>query len=140
MPRLVQAAVWLVIELFYLMTFGLAAWLKWSQGVPEWFLKQFGGTWLAHAPLGLEGSFYFIAILETLAFFGFFCSLLRLEWLRAEPLLLRGSLVFSRFVFLVLAYGSRLTGKFDVAGWNYVYLLGTLLTLQLRGRTGALLA
>ena len=77
------------------MTFGLAAWLKWSQGMPDWFVKQFGGV-------------------------------------------LSASLAFSLFVFVLLAYGSRLTGKFEIAGWNYLYLLGTLLTLQLVGRQPAL--
>ncbi|MEO6600902.1 MAG: hypothetical protein ABIQ16_13570 [Polyangiaceae bacterium] len=138
MPKLVQATVWLAIELFYLMTFGLAAWLKWSQGTPDWFAKQFGSTWLAHAPFGVAGAFYFIAVLETGAFFGFLLSLLRLEWLRSEPVLLRLSLAFSMLVFLVLAYGSRLTGKFDIAGWNYLYLFGTLVTAHLLTRPKAL--
>lgn len=120
------------------MTFGLAAWLKWSQGVPGWFIKQFEASWLAHAPFGRQGAFYFIATLETLAFFGYLASLLRLEWLRAEPLLLRISLAFSMFVFLVLAYGSRLTGKFDVAGWNYLYLVGALVTLHLAAKQSPL--
>lgn len=107
-------------------------------GMPEWFAKQFGSTWLAQSPFGLTGSFYFIATLETAAFFGFFGSVLRLEWLRGDPLLLRVSLAFSMLVFLVLAYGSRLTGKFDIAGWNYVYLFGTLVTAHLLDRPNAL--
>ena len=126
----VEAAKWLAIEAIYLITFGLAAWLKWTQGVPEWFVKQFGATWLAAMPLGLSGAYYFLAVLETTAFLGFLFSSLRLEWLRGERVLMRLSLTFSLFVFVVLAYGSRLTQKFDIAGWNYVYLLGTWLMLR----------
>jgi hypothetical protein len=40
------------IDAIYLVTFGLAAWLKWSAGVPDWYAKQFAGTWLAHLPGG----------------------------------------------------------------------------------------
>jgi hypothetical protein len=125
--RIFEAVTWLAIELFYLMTFGLAAWLKWSQGMPDWFATQFQATWLTHAPLGLQGSFYFIAILETAAFVGFSVSVVRLDWLRGQGDALRLSLAFSMLVFVVLAYGSRLTQKFDVAGWNYLYLIGTFL-------------
>lgn len=136
--ELYEALPWLAIELFYLCTYGLAAWLKWSQGVPDWFVKQFSPTWLANAPGGLTLAYYFLASLETVAFCGFLLSLVRLEWLRGTAPVLRSSLVFSLFVFVVLAYGSRLTQKFDIAGWNYLYLIGTLGTLHLlRARLSA---
>lgn len=126
---LLTSAKVVAIQLFFGVTFYLAAWLKWSQGMPEWFVKQFQPTWLAHAPGGLPAAFYFLAVLETLGFLGCVASVLRGEFLAKEKPLLRLTLTFSLFVFIVLAYGSRLTGKFDVAAYNLMYFVGTLICL-----------
>ena len=120
----------LAIQLLFATTFFLSAWLKWSQGMPEWFNKQFGTTWLASAPGGLAASYYFLAVLETIAFLGLVASLARLEFLPRRKSFLKGSLTFSLFVFVVLAYGSRLTGKFDIAAYNLMYFVGALLCLR----------
>ncbi len=124
---------WLAIQLFFAMTFGLAAWLKWSQGVPEWFVKQFQPTWLAHAPGGLASTFYFLAALESAAFLGCVASILSGEFFRKNKTILRGTLTFSLFVFLVLAYGSRLTAKYDIAAYNLLYFLVALVCLAWAG-------
>lgn len=68
----------------------------------------------------LHGSFYFIAILETVAFGGF-GQLGSAGMAAGHADALRMSLAFSMLVFVVLAYGSRLTQKFDIAGWNSLY-------------------
>ncbi len=57
----------LAIQLLFWTTFFLSASLKWSGGVPGWFIQQFQGTWLAPAPGGLPSAFYFLAV-ETIAF------------------------------------------------------------------------
>ncbi len=120
----------LAIQLLFATTFFLSAWLKWSQGVPNCFNKQFGATWLASAPGGLPASYYFLAALETIAFLGLGASLARLEFLPNRKPFLKWSLTFSLFVFVVLAYGSRLTGKFDIAAYNLMYFVGALLCLR----------
>lgn len=117
------------IDAAYLVTFVLAAWLKWSAGLPGWFAKQFAGTWLAHLPGGLATSFYAVAVLETTAALGFLVSVVRGEFLRRDRPVFTAALVWSQFVFLVLLYGSRLTQKFDVAFINFGYFLGTIAIL-----------
>lgn len=74
---------------------------------------------------------FFLAALETVAVLGFAASLLTGEFLpgKARPLL-KLTLVFSLFIFSVLAFGSRLTAKFDVAAINLLYFLGALLCFR----------
>lgn len=124
------AAKILAIQLFFATTFFLSAWLKWSQGVPAWFVTQFQATWLAHAPGGLMAAYYFLAVLETVGFFGCVASILCGEFLPKEKALLKLTLTFSLFIFIILAYGSRLTGKFDIATYNLMYFLGALICLR----------
>lgn len=127
----------LAIQLLFATTFFLSAWLKWSQGVPDWFLKQFGPTWLAHAPGGLAAAHYFLAVLETIGFLGCAASIARGEFLAKKKPLLQWTLTFSLFVFVVLAYGSRLTAKYDVAAFNFMYFVGALICLAEVARTDA---
>lgn len=64
---------------------------------------------------------------ETVALLCFAASMLRLEFLAKRKPLLKSALVWSLFVFTILAYGSRLTGKLDVAAYNLIYFAGALL-------------
>ncbi len=129
-PSWLRAAKVLAIQLLFGTTFSLSAALKWSGGVPAWFLKQFQGTWLAQAPGGLPAVHYFLAVLETISFLGCASSIARLEFVRPGKTILQWTLTFALFVFVVLAYGARLTGKFDVAAYNLIYFLGALLCLR----------
>ncbi len=117
------------IDAIYLVTFVLAAWLKWSAGVPDWFAKQFAGTWLAHLPGGFATSYDAIAVLETTAALGFVVSVVRGEFLRHHRPVFTAALVWSLFVFVALVYGSRLTQKLDVAFIDFGYFLGTFVIL-----------
>ncbi|MEP6955953.1 MAG: hypothetical protein ABI883_03950 [Chthoniobacterales bacterium] len=131
MNSILSAGKILAIQLFFGLTFLLAAVLKWKTGVTPDFLQQFGATFLVALPGGLPVVFYFIALLETIALFGLLVSLLTGEFLagKAKPIL-KLSLVFSLFIFVVLAFGSRLTGKFDVAASNMLYFVGALLSFR----------
>lgn len=120
----------LAIQLLFGTTFFLSAVLKWQTGVPDWFVQQFQATWLAHAPGGLTAVFYLLAVLETLGCIGCLTSIFRLEFLAKSKTILQMTLVFSLFVFVVLAYGARLTGKFDVAAYNLMYFIGALICLR----------
>lgn len=120
----------LAIQLLFGTTFFLSASLKWSGGMPAWFAQQFQETWLARAPGGLSAVFYFLAVLETIGLLGCGASMARLECLRPSKTILQWTLVFALFLFVVLAYGARLTGKFDVAAYNLMYFIGALLCLR----------
>jgi hypothetical protein len=117
------------IDAVYLVTFVLAAWLKWSAGVPAWFARQFAGTWLAHLPGGLTTPYYAIAVLETTAALGFVVSVGLGEFLRRDRPVFTAALVWSQLVFAVLVYGSRLTEKYDVAFTDFGYFLATFVIL-----------
>ncbi len=120
----------LAIQFLFGTTFFLSAALKWSGGVPAWFIQQFQGTWLARAPGRLPTVFYFLAVLETISFLGCAASVTRLEFVRPSKTILQWTLTFALFVFVVPAYGARLTGKFDVAAYNLMYFVGALLCLR----------
>lgn len=131
MNSLLRAGKVLAIQLFFGLTFSLAAILKWKVRVTPDFLQQFGNTWLASLPGGLSAVYYFLALLESIAALGLLVSLVTGEFLagKAKPIL-KLSLVFSLFIFVVLAFGSRLTGKFDIAATNLLYFAGALLSLR----------
>src|SRR5271165_7565722 len=82
------------VDAIYLVTFVLAAWLKWSAGVPEWYAKQFADTWLARLPGGFGTSYYAIAVLETTGALGFVVSVLRGEFLRRDRPVFTAALVW----------------------------------------------
>jgi hypothetical protein len=117
------------IDAVYLITFGLAAWLKWSAGVPDWFASQFAGTWLAYLPDGISTSYYAIAVLETTAALGFIVSIGCGEILRRERPVFTAAVVWSQFVFALLVYGSCLSHKYDVAFTDFGYFFATFVVL-----------
>ena len=126
---LVDSLTVVAIDAIYLVTFVLAARLKWSAGVPDWFVRQFAGTWLAHLPGGIATSYYAIAVLETTAALGFVVSVSLGEFLRRDRPVFTAALVWSQFVFAVLVYGSRLTERYDVAFTDFGYFLATFVIL-----------
>ncbi|MDQ3115015.1 MAG: hypothetical protein M3Q86_00115 [Verrucomicrobiota bacterium] len=94
-------------------------------------MQQFGPTWLASLPGGLPALYHFIALLESIALLGFLVSLLKGESFSGKPKpILKLALVFSLCVFIILAFGSRLIGKFDVAAINLLYFLGALISCR----------
>lgn len=117
----------LAIQLFFATNSFLATWLKWSQGVPGWFTKQFESSWPAHMPGGLSGVYCLLAVLETIALLGFIASILRPEFLAKRKPFLKSALVCSLFLFTVLAFDSRLAGKYDVAAYKMICFAGALL-------------
>ena len=123
----------IAVQALFLVTFGLASLVKWnSGGVPEAFTEQFGSTWLAALPLGLVLPYYLIAVTETLIFVLFLLSLFRLEWLAtSDKMYLRLGLIVSLFVFVILAYGLRLTGQFGGTANAFFYFGVTLFSLYI---------
>jgi hypothetical protein len=117
------------IDAIYLVTFVLAARLKWSAGVPDWFARQFAGTWIAHLPGGPATPYYAMAVLETTAAAGFVVSVSLGEFLRRDRPVFIAALVWSQFVFAVLVYGSRLTERYDVAFTDFGYFFATFVIL-----------
>jgi hypothetical protein len=124
---------YIAIQGLLLVTFGLASLTKWkSDGVPGHFINQFGDTWFASLPFGLALPFYTIALLETLVFVFFILSVFRVEWVKSsDKMYLRLGLILSLFVFVILAYGLRLTGEFGGTANAFFYFGVTLFALYL---------
>ncbi|MCC5926422.1 MAG: hypothetical protein JJU41_07655 [Bacteroidetes bacterium] len=123
----------LAIQLLLLSTFVLAAIAKWEPGtIPAGFIEQFGETWLASLPGGLFMPYYTIAVTETLAAILFIGSIIRLEFLHGrDKTWLKSGLVLSLFIFVILAFGLRLTSQFDGTANTFFYFGATLLCLYI---------
>lgn len=123
----------LAIQLLIMATFGLAAVAKWfPPGIPENFINQFGDTWLGSLPGGLFIPYYTIAVTEATAFFLALISFFRLEWIRGNTkYFLKLSLILCLFIFVILAYGLRLTGEFQGTANTFFYFGVTLFSLYL---------
>lgn len=124
---------YIAIQGLFLVTFGLASLAKWQRsGVSENFIEQFGDSWLALLPFGLALSYYTIALAETLIFVLFVLSVFKLEWLKeSDKMYLRLGLIAALFVFVILAYGLRLTAQFGGAANAFFYFGVTLFSLYL---------
>jgi hypothetical protein len=114
----------------YLPIFGMAAMSKWRElphGAPEWFQKQFEGTFLNFFPGALTANFYLIALLETLVTLAFVTSLLRREFLpgRSKSVLTL-SFFGAEVVFAMLGFGLRIAGDFHGAAELFAYFTLTL--------------
>ena len=80
---------------------------------------------------GWPAVYYFLAALESIAVLGLLVSLLKGEFLPGKSKrFLKFSLIYSLFVFVVLSFGSRLSGKLDVAAINMLYFVGALLSFR----------
>jgi hypothetical protein len=116
------------IYLLYITTFGLAATSKLLPlfsghvGAPEWFQKQFGGTFLNLFPGALSANFYLIAILELTVTVLFIAGLFRRKFLHP-------ALLLAQLVFVILGFGLRISSDFhgaaELVGYFGVTLLAT---------------
>lgn len=124
---------YIAIQALYLVTFGLTSFSKWrTRGVSDGFIDQFGETWLVLLPFGLALSYYTIALTETLIFVLFLLSAFKLEWLKeSDKMYMRLGLISALFVFVILAFGLRLTGQFGGAANAFFYFGVTLFSLYL---------
>ena len=129
----------LAVTVLILITFMLAALDKWLQGTaPEWFIDQFGDTWMGHLPQ--TPMFLSIAFVETIVAIGAFISLVRLEWLRPPSDFLRWTLVGVLFTFIMLGFGARVSGAFADAATHFAYFSGALLMFYVIDRYDRTLA
>jgi len=121
------------IQFLIMATFGLAAFGKWfPPGIPEHFIDQFGDTWLGSLPGGLFLPYYTIAVMEAITFFLALASFVRLEWKPGKnKYLLKYCLILSLFIFVILAYGLRLTSEFQGTANAFFYFGVTLFALYI---------
>lgn len=125
----------LVLYAVYIPIFGLAAWTKFSGGMPDWFVTQFHDTLLALLPGGLVVSFYFIAFLEATTTLVFVTSLARREFLQdRSPKFLSLALIAAMATFAVLGFGLRLSHDFNGAFQLFGYFALTFLIAKKDGR------
>ena len=122
MSKILSNIIILPVYALFLYTWLLAGFGKLlGPGVPEFFTKTFGGTFLASFP-GLTFAFYQIAACELMAGALFLVSFVRGEFLdQKEKPLLRWGLWMSLFNFAVLGFGMRLVQNFDEAGKLFYY-------------------
>lgn len=119
------------VLLAYLSMWGLAGPQKlFAGGPPEWFVGQFGETFLASFP-GLGASFFSLALGETVAAALALVALVRGEFLSGKTktfTLL--TLVVSLLLFVQLGFGLRLVSDFDGAAKIFFYFGATLVALM----------
>jgi|SRR6185503_13884528 hypothetical protein len=128
--HLARAGALLAINLLFLMLWGFAGLGKLTAGKPDWFGDKFGKTILASFP-GLTATFWLLAAAETLGLALVLIALLRGEFLRLRPPeWLTAGLVWSLFVFAMLAFGQWLTKDFVGAFQICAYFGVTLVALQ----------
>ncbi len=105
-----------------------------SGGVPEWFTKQFAGTFLNAFPGALKIQYYAIAALEILVVVFFLISGFRLEFLPGGSRdFLRAALVLALFTFFALGFGLRISGDYQGAANLFMYFGVTFLILMTVG-------
>lgn len=112
-----------LVQVTLIYTWGLTGFGKlFGGGVPEWFGKSFGETFLAKFP-GLTISFYSIALLEALAAVVAGVALFTGEALprKAKPFT-RLAIILSMALFAQLGFGKRLIADHDGAHDLFVYL------------------
>ncbi len=115
----------LAVIALYLVVFGEASLSKLREReVPQWFLDQFSGTWLAKIPLGPQ--YRMIMVLELVVAGLFVAALVTGEpWADTRPLLGYGLLGASG-VFTMLCFGQRVSFDFAGAAASFVYSALTL--------------
>src|SRR5438105_4929406 len=115
----------IAIILIFAVLFGTSAIDKLkTMSVPEWFVKQFAGTFISKMPGGANLGYWLIAIFElalTLAFVasGFYAALL--------PYALTAAL----FLFAILLVGLRMISDFQGSANMFTYFGTTLISLYL---------
>ena len=113
------------IIFIYVILFGTAAFEKWkSLSTPDWFTKQFAGTFIAKLPGGAVVGYWVIASLEALLTICFVAAVFNFMLL---PYALLGSL----FLFGILLFGLRITYDFQGSANMFTYFGATLVSLFL---------
>lgn len=111
------------IIFIYALLFGTAAYDKWKTfSTPEWFIKQFAGTFVAQLPGGAKLGYWTIAFLEAVLTLGFLVSIF-------NPVILPYALLGSLFLFGILLFGLRITSDFQGSANMFIYFGTTLLSL-----------
>src|SRR5262245_27829090 len=112
LSHVTRAGAFLAINLLFLMVWGFASLTNLTDSMPPWFGDKFGKTILATFP-GLTVTFWLLTAAELLALVLWLGALLRGEFLRLRPpAWLTAGLVWSLFVFVMLAFGQWLTKEF----------------------------
>lgn len=113
--------------------FVLEAAEKWhAGGAPQWFGEGFASTWVARLPGGLDFSWFLIAIVETAIAAGAAISLVRGEWHgKKRHDILRATLFVTLLLFVMLGFGGRISGRFDIAAHAFAYFSGFLLAFHI---------
>ena len=94
-----------------------------SLTAPEWFVKQFDGTFIAKLPGGAVGGYWMIAIMETALTLAFLASVFKPEVL---PFALCGAM----FLFGALLIGLRLTKDYQGSSNMFCYFTAALVALS----------
>lgn len=136
LSQVARAGALLAINLQFLMVWGFSGIGKLNSGVPSWFGDKFGKTFLGSFP-GLPATFWLLTAAEMTGFVLAAGALLRGEFLRLRPpSCLVILLVWSLFVFLMLAFGLWLTADYNGTFQQFVYFSLTLVALQYAGKPG----
>jgi hypothetical protein len=115
------------VSLLYVTTFAPAAIEKFLEPeTPKWFLDQFTPTLLGVVPGLLPLQFYGIGILEGLVSVLMVVALLK----KNSEAALQIGLALAFVVFMALAFGQRLSHKFDGAAQLFAYAAFTILLLK----------
>jgi hypothetical protein len=119
---------YLAIYFVFAQTFLLSSWSKWtSNGLPEFFVKQFEHSFLATIP-GLTLSFYFLAAMESLVFLLVLVSVFTGDWRpdHARKDWLKLAIAAAALTFGALGFGQNLTNQYAGAAELFGYFGATL--------------
>ncbi len=120
MITLIQSLFLVPLYLVFISIFLLAGGQKLGGGVPEWFVKQFAGTFLGKLPQAFP--YYSIAVLELGVAVLFAVSAVRGEFLPGPtPVFLLAGLLLAQFTFFALGFGLRVAGDFQGAANLFMY-------------------
>ena len=116
----------LAVTLMIMMVFTLASVDKFMEAsAPQWFIDQFGDTWMGGFP---QTPMYLgIGLFEAILAIGAIASFIRLEWYKTPAPVLKWTLVGVLFIFIMLAFGARVSGQYADAASHFMYFTGTLL-------------
>lgn len=130
MKSIPQYLVMAAIYFAYLSTFLTVSIQKIQSGAPEWFLKQFNGTFIEKLPGGAKAGFWMITFLETSVAILLCLALLNREWHLGEPMVwLPIAISLSAFTFAVLGFGLRISNDFQGASNLFSYFGVSLIVL-----------
>ena len=105
--------------------FSTAAWDKIKTlSTPDWFVKQFDGTFIAKMPGGATGGYWAIAVMESVLTLAFLASVIKVEVL---PFALCGAM----FLFGALLIGLRVTRDYQGSANMFVYFTAALVAFSL---------